>query len=64
MQELRAFRSPSIIGTLKRYLPIPLPFASIGECIASSASIEQVRQPSPLPGSVEKTQPGLATIEV
>jgi hypothetical protein len=40
MHELRALRSPSIIGTLKRYWSIPLPFAGNGECIASSASLE------------------------
>ena len=34
MHELRALRSPSIIGTLKRYWSIPLPFAGNGECIA------------------------------
>jgi len=53
MQELRAFRSPSIIGTLKRYYLIPLSFAGIGECIASSASFEQFRHPSPQPSRVK-----------
>ena len=45
--------SPSIIGTLKRYLSIPLPFAGSGECIASSASFEQFRHPTTQPTSVK-----------